>query len=168
MNGRTRRMYGPQMTKHLQRMLWLAPVLGALALGCASAAEPGSEDVQHTAEALTAPLLVATPTAVDFGRVPRGSTGQITVTIANRSATPAINIVPPDPYYPPDPFLPPDPYRVARNPPSDLPAYQSGAMILSFTAPRAAGPSSGTIVIGYQDAAGASYTLRVPVQGTSY
>jgi len=81
---------------------------------------------------------------------------------------PAINIVPPDPYYPPDPFLPPDPYRVARNPPSDLPAYQSGAMILSFTAPRAAGPSSGTIVIGYQDAAGASYTLRVPVQGTSY
>ena len=167
-------MVGMKMTLTPRVPLLLLAALFALPAGCA-AADASSDDgnVAETRQALTAPSLVATPSPVDFGRVRVGGTRQINVTITNRSGAPAINIIPPDPYYPPDPYVPPDPYyppdpfAVAHNPPTYLGAYGSGVMTLSFT-PRAAGSTSSAIAIRYHDAAGTEYTLRVPVQGSAY
>ena len=90
-----------------------------------------------------------------------GSVRQGVVTISNRSGTPAINILPPDPY------VPPDPCTVLHNPPTYLAGFASDTMTLAY-APRVAGSPASSIVLRYQDEAGANYTLRIPVKGTAY
>lgn len=130
--------------------LLLAPV------GCAEVDEKG-ELVGETAEALSAPLLGASP--VNFGTITRGAASTLGVKLTNRGDVRVGEITL---------AVPPDPYRTAHNPLPELGiGASSDAMQITF-APTAAGPFSSTLVVTYTDASDPAekiYTLEIPVSG---
>ena len=148
----------------------LRSTLGALALaalliappGCAGVDESG-ELVGDAVEALNTPVLVASPSSINFGTISHTSPGvTVTVTLTNTGDGAASSITA---------ALPPDPYRGTHNPPSNLPVGASSNLMQVTFAPTSAGTYTGTVVVSYRAPSGASlgtlYTLRIPVAGTA-
>ncbi|MEP7125286.1 MAG: choice-of-anchor D domain-containing protein [Byssovorax sp.] len=147
----------------------LRSMLGSLALaallvaplGCAGIGEP-EEFVGEAAEALNTPVLVASPSSLNFGTISHNSRGvTLTVTLTNNGDGPASSI---------SVAVPPDPYRVTHNPPSDLTAGSSSNLMEITFAPTSVGTFSGTLVVSYRGPSGAGlgtlYTLNIPYTGT--
>jgi hypothetical protein len=130
-------------------------------LGCAGVDESG-ENVGDAVEALNTPVLVATPSSLNYGSNPVNSRWiTYSVTLTNTGDGTASNI---------SVALPPDPYRVTHNPPDDLVANgSSNAMQITF-APTAAGTYARTITVLYYNPGGTGtpHTLSIPVTGTAY
>ena len=143
--------------------------LGAISLatlliapsGCAGVDE-SAEAVGQAAEALNTPVLVASPSSINFGTVAHGSRGvTLTVQLNNTGDGAASSITL---------AVPPDPCHVVLNPPSNLAGGGYGTMQINF-APAAAGTFSGTLNVSYRAPSGSTlgtlYTLSIPYSGSA-
>ena len=133
--------------------LALAAMLVASA-GCAGIDGQG-EAVGEAAEALNAPLLTTSPATVDFGTIAHGTVAYLPVTLTHTGDITAYGIS----------AIPPDPYRVSHSPPTDLDVNASSSVMEISFGSTTVGTFSGTAVVTYHDAAGAPYTLSIPVTG---
>lgn len=149
----------------LLRSMCGALALGALfvaPLGCIGVDEPG-EPIDEAVEALNTPVLVASPSSLNFGTVSRNNSRGVTLTVTltntGDGAANSITVA-----------IPPDPYHGLHNPPGDLPVGgYSNLMQINF-APTTVGTFSGTAVVSYRSPSGAGlgalHTLNIPVTGT--
>lgn len=125
-------------------------------LGCVGADE-SAEPVGEAAEALNNPVLVATPSPVNFGSVAHGGRSILSVTLSNTGDGKALSITV---------AYPPDTYRPAHNPPTYLDAGTSSNVMQIQFAPTTVGTFTGTVVVTYYNITGVMHTVNIPVTGT--
>jgi hypothetical protein len=151
------------MNTSLTRSAFGALVLAALgvaSLGCAGVDESG-ELVGEVAQAdiTTGPVLVASPSTVAFGMIPRGRMSILSVELTNTGAASASSITV---------GYPPDPYRLMHNPPGYLAAGASSTLMQVAFTPSLVGTFSRTFTVNYRAPDETLQTLTIPLTGTAY